>query len=338
MFDELGIGDVIDQAPHQNPELRDLTVGEAVNALVLNGLGCINQARYLVPRFFQHKPTYRLVSPRLAPEPLNDDALGRALETLYAHGVTELYSLIAATAAERLGLAPRLGHLDSTSLPVDGRDNSDEEPGAQVVPITRGDSRDPRPDLNQVRLELMVEHQAGIPILMTPRSGHSRDAQDFGEAVRAHRHQLQTTDGMTSLVADRALYREANLQKLAQTHMKWSTRVPATLSPAQAVLAQANPQSLASLNAGYRYDELPASDGGIEQRWVLIYSALRQAQARRTVDRPWRQQSDQATQALKTLCRPTFACEAEAPQALSTFERDLQTIYLAASTVRAQPR
>ena len=38
MFNELGIGDVIDQATHPNPELRDLTVGEAVKAMVLNGL------------------------------------------------------------------------------------------------------------------------------------------------------------------------------------------------------------------------------------------------------------------------------------------------------------
>jgi transposase len=108
MFDELGIGDVIDQATQQNPEMRDLTVGEAVNAMVLNGLGCINQALYLVPRFFQHKPTYRLISPRVAPEQLHDDALGRALDTLYDDGVTELYSLIAATAATRLDLSPTL--------------------------------------------------------------------------------------------------------------------------------------------------------------------------------------------------------------------------------------
>ena len=100
MFDERGIGEVIDQATHQNPELRDLTVGEAVKAMVLNGLGFINQALYLVPRFFQKKPTYRLVSPRMAPEQLNDDARGRALETLYASGVTERYSLMAAPAAD----------------------------------------------------------------------------------------------------------------------------------------------------------------------------------------------------------------------------------------------
>ena len=42
MFDELGSGDVLDHATHQNPEMRDLTVGEAVKAMVLNGLGFIN--------------------------------------------------------------------------------------------------------------------------------------------------------------------------------------------------------------------------------------------------------------------------------------------------------
>ena len=137
MFDELGIGDVIDQATQQNPKMRDLTTGEAVKAMVLNGLGFINQALYLIPRFFQNKPTYRLISPRVAPDQLNDDALGRALDTLYAYGVTELYRLLAATAAERLGLTPRFAQLDSTSLHVDGRYNRDEEPEEQVIHITR---------------------------------------------------------------------------------------------------------------------------------------------------------------------------------------------------------
>src|SRR5918992_990740 len=236
MFDELGIGEVVDNATQQNPEMRDLTVGEAVKAMVLNGLGFINQALYLVPRFFHNKPTYRLISPRVAPDQLNDDALGRALETLYADGVTELYSLLAATAAAHLGLTPRFAHLDSTSFHVDGRYNSDEEPVEQVVHITRGYSRDHRPDLNQVMLELIVEHQAGIPLLMKPLSGNSSDAHEFGEVVGAHVQQLQTTYGTTYLVADSALYSEANLQKLAQTHIKWITRVPATVNEAQAVL------------------------------------------------------------------------------------------------------
>ena len=121
MYDELGVGEVIDQATQQNPEMRIVTAGHAVKAMVLNGLGFVNQPLYLVPHFFQNKPTSRLLGAAIAPEHLNDDALGRALDTLYATGVTELYSLIAATAAQRLGLAPTFAHLDSTSFHVDGR-------------------------------------------------------------------------------------------------------------------------------------------------------------------------------------------------------------------------
>ncbi len=40
--------------------------------------------------------------------------VGRTLDTLYEAGVTALYSLIAATAATRLGLRPTFTHLDST--------------------------------------------------------------------------------------------------------------------------------------------------------------------------------------------------------------------------------
>jgi transposase len=338
MFDELGIGDVLDQATQQNPEMRDLTVGEAVKAMVLNGLGFINQALYLVPRFFHNKPTYQLISPRVTPAQLNDDALGRALDTLYASGVTELYSLIAATAARRLGLAPRFAHLDSTSFHVDGRYNSDEEPDARVIHITQGYSREHRPDLNQVMLELIVEHQAGIPVLMQPLSGNSSDTQEFGHVIRAHIDQLHTTYGATYLVADSALYSAENLQKLAETHMKWITRVPATVREAQAALAQANPQTMASLVEGYRYQELTSTYGQVEQRWVLIYSAPRQAQAQRTVDKQLRKQSDQDIKAFKKLCGTTFACEADARQALATWERGLQATFVHETTVRPRPR
>ena len=51
MFEELGITEVIDQATQQNPEMRLVTVGHAVKAMVLNGLGFVNQQLYLVPIF-----------------------------------------------------------------------------------------------------------------------------------------------------------------------------------------------------------------------------------------------------------------------------------------------
>jgi transposase len=52
------------------------------------------------------------------------------------------------------------------------------------VHLTQGYSRDHRPDLHQVMLELLVEHQAGMPLLMKPLSGNSREAPEFGQGVK----------------------------------------------------------------------------------------------------------------------------------------------------------
>src|SRR5215475_3735488 len=156
MFDELGIGEVIDRSMAQDASRRQVSVGQAVKAMVLNGLGFVNQQLYLVPSFFDNKPLERLIGPEIEAAHLHDDVLGRALDTLYEVGVTPLYTLIATEACTRLGLASPYMHVDTTSFHVDGRDNSAEAPEDRVMHITQGYSRDRRPDLNQVMLELMV--------------------------------------------------------------------------------------------------------------------------------------------------------------------------------------
>jgi transposase len=98
------------------------------------------------------------MAPVIDAQLLHDDALGRALDTLSTYGVTELYNLIAAMAAARLGLTPPCVHLDSTRFYVDGRYNSGKAPDGQVMHITHGDSRDHRPDLTQGMLDVLVEH------------------------------------------------------------------------------------------------------------------------------------------------------------------------------------
>jgi transposase len=338
MFDELGIGDVLDRVLQHTPETRIVTVGSAVKAMVLNGLGFVTQQLYLVPRFFQNKPTQRLIAPGVDAQHLHDDTLGRTLDMLYAYGVTELYSLIAATAAQRLGLAPTFAHLDSTSFHVDGRYNSAEEPDAEVIHITRGYSRDHRPDLNQVMLDLIVEHQAGIPLLMKPLSGNSSDVQDFGQVVTEHIKQLQTTHGTTYLVADSALYSAENLQKLGETGIMWITRVPATVTEAQEALAQAHPDTMAPLVEDYRYQVLASTYGGVTQRWILYYSAHRRPQAQRNVDKHWLQQSEAEAKAFQKLCRMAFACAADAQQALTTFAHGLQAASVHEGTIYSRPR
>jgi transposase len=172
------------------------------------------------------------------------------VETLSASGVTALYRRIAAPAAQRRGLRPASAHLAPTSFPVDGRDKSAEAPEAQGVPITKGSSREHRPDRNQVMREVIIAHQAGIPGLRKPLSGTSRDAQEFGRVIRPHIAPWRTTSAATSLVAERARYSAANLAALAQTAMTWSPRVPAPVSAAHTVRGAAKPQAMAPLAEG----------------------------------------------------------------------------------------
>jgi transposase len=83
---------------------------------------------------------------------------------------------------------------------------------------------------------------------------------------------------------------------------------------------------------------VPSTYGGVAQRWVLIYSEPRQAQARRTVEKHLRKQSDTEVKAFKQLCSTSFACEADARQALAAFEPGLQATFLSTRTVHATPR
>ena len=78
------------------------------------------------------------------------------------------------------------------------------------------------------------------------------------------------------------------------------------------------------LEAGYRYQIVSSTYGGVAQRWMLIYSEQRHAQAQQAVDKQWLKQSTQELKAFKKLTRLEFVCEADAAQALSRFEQGLQ--------------
>ena len=74
---------------------RKVSVGEAVQAMVLNALGFVGRALYLTPEFFDNKPVGLLIRESLTAEDLNDDSLGRALDILYKAGITQVFFCVA---------------------------------------------------------------------------------------------------------------------------------------------------------------------------------------------------------------------------------------------------
>lgn len=95
---------------------------------------------------------------------------------------------------------------------------------------------------------------------------------------------------------------------------------------------------MAPLLEEYRYQVVPSTYGGVEQRWVLLYSEPRQPQAQRPVDKQLLKHREQEGKAFKQLCRTACACAADAQQALTTCAQGLQATCLAQSTVRPTPR
>ena len=106
------------------------------------------------------------------------------------------------------------------------------------IHITQGYSRDHRPDLNQVILQLICEHQAGIPLWMDALSGNSNDKVSFRETLNAHLEQLRGGVGLSLIVADSALYTAKTLQDLGG--FPWVTRVPKTIGGTRELILAAS--------------------------------------------------------------------------------------------------
>jgi len=202
MYDELGIGELIDRIVPQEAAKRTVSIGQAVKAMVLNGLGFTQRALYLSPLFFRDKPVERLIGEGVEAAHLNDDVLGRALDAIYTYGPDQLYPQLAAPVVQQLGLSSRFAHLDSSSVHTDGQYNSVDGASEGEIHLTRGYSRDHRPELNQLVLQLICERQAGIPLLMKPLSGNSSDKVDFRDTINAHIDQLRSDFKVEYVVAD----------------------------------------------------------------------------------------------------------------------------------------
>ena len=184
---------------------RKVSFGQLFVAMILNGLGFTGRTLHMYSEYFESKPLDRLLGPDVLPEHINDDALGRCLDALYESGVSSLYQNIGEQVVEHLGLPCESLHLDSTSFHYDGQEKLNEG-DFNTIAITKGYSRDHRPELNQVILNLICENQAGIPVYMKPASGNSNDMEGFKKIVKSHIQSLRAAQASRYLIGDAALY------------------------------------------------------------------------------------------------------------------------------------
>lgn len=87
----ISFADIIDNAlGGVAPELK-ISCGQLVTAMVLNGLGFTGMTLHMYSEYFKDKPLNKLLGEGVLAEHINDDALGRCLDSLYDYGVSKLY-------------------------------------------------------------------------------------------------------------------------------------------------------------------------------------------------------------------------------------------------------
>lgn len=322
MCHEIGLVDAIDRACGQQAKNKHLTYGECVKCMILNGLGFVGRTLYLYSEYFEDKPTDLLIGPSVKHQHIDDNALGRTLDKLFEVGVTELYTKIAFAVVKHLGIKVSSLHLDSTSFHVDGEYNSllgQEEARIQVVP---GYSRDHRPDLNQVVLQLITSNQGNIPLFMQAASGNSSDKSAFTEIVDQHLASLQAAINNRYLVGDSALYTPNSLTAVIAANGLFVTRVPMQINEAKDLVCQTIRSEMSSIGGGYYAKEEVSSYAGINQRWIVIFSEAAYHRECKTLNKNFQKGSEKEFKAFGKLKGEIFSCPHDAEKHLNKFRKE----------------
>ena len=149
-----------------------------------------------------------------------------------------------------LSLACERVNIDITSFHVDGEYAVDDD--FTGVRITKDYSRDHRPDLNQVILNLIMENQAGLPVYMQACSGNANDTETFKKVVKSHIKSLKAVERSCYLIGDASLYAVETIQALNADKQLFITRVPQKLSEAKMIVSKCKELDWQLLDNGYQ--------------------------------------------------------------------------------------
>lgn len=327
VIDDLKLVDIIDERiPPEGQE--HVTTGEAVKAMIQNGLGFANRPLMLTPQFFDNLPMDVVFRPGVEAQHFNRHKLGRALDQVFAYGCDLLFSEIALHACHQEGIDRRFTSLDTTTFSLCGAYEHPEDPAA--IQIARGHSKDHRPDLKQAVLELIVAQDGGVPFASKSWDGHASDSVIFRERAEALVEEFQQSPTPRYLVADSKLYAEKTARFLA--HIPFITRIPATFALEGQVIRQAlrDPTAWVAWDSRHRYQRVELGHYGIEQRWLVIYSEGALERAQHSLAKACKKERTKIDKALSRLQAQRFDSSQAAQQALENISQDLRYHQIAA--------
>lgn len=316
---ELKIRERIDERIFDGDERRRVTPGQAVTAMIINGLGFVDHRLYMVESFFENKPVDRLLGEGMRAEYLNDYTLGHALDEIHNYGITNLFMEIMDGILNENDLRSRFRRIDSTSIYVEG---AYEDYPESELHLMHGYSKDHRPDLKQFMVSLSVTGAAELPNYLDVHDGNTSDAKKFPkviERIRKFESNLKTAEDVI-YVADAALYNEENV--LSMTGTKWISRVPETIRQCKDIINIPDDKiNWTEQGEKYRTCEFQSEYGQIKQRWVLVHSDAACRKERASFEDRFEQISEELDKAVEKFENREFSTEEIGRQELKKFEK-----------------
>lgn len=346
-IDKINLTNKIDvRLPLTDNKGYKVTMGQRVAAMILNGLGFMDDRLYMFPEFLEDKPVRRLFGENVKAEHFNDDALGRCLDSIHRYGETKLFAEIAFEIGTEQKILGKTARFDTTSLSVygdyreeesivsskqdstektKGKTNSVEtETTEDPFNITYGYSKDGRPDLKQMILNLATTGKANLPIWMEAHSGNASDKVILEQAAaRMKKFAAALKEAPSFLfVGDSAMY-DACVGKAGD--MLWLSRVSHTNKQSKEVLDQKEQDLIwQECDNGYRISPIKSSYKGVEQRWLLVYSKQKYESEIITLNKRIKAEEASMTKKLWHLSNEVFTCEKDAQKALKKLTKELK--------------
>ena len=308
-----------------SPSNRTVSCGQATQAMVLNALGLSGRALYLMPEYLENKPVDLLIGEGLEAKDFNDDTLGRALDELQQAGITGVFGSLASAAVKEYGIEREFGHVDSSSFSLSGSYDSDYAEGIrekyEAVKITYGYSKDKRPDLKQIVVNLITSQRSALPVWLEALDGNSSDQTSFRSTVTDYCEALESEE-IPRIICDSAGYTAENLN--AWDSFEWITRVPETIRLAQDSIRIVKTEEMEAYNDNYKLLSFCTWYANVKQRWLLVYSQKAWERETRQLRRKIEKQQKGKEQAWGQLCRQQISCEADAMSTLEAFTKSLK--------------
>ncbi|MCQ2071358.1 MAG: IS1634 family transposase [archaeon] len=238
ILDSIGFTGIVDSALEWDPKQCIVTPGDAIKAMVLTMvMGGYRPALENVWSKFKGQPLQLYFDSVTDCRQFDPDMLARMLTRLHESDDVALFMTVATALRTRYGLKTKACHSDTTSVSVEGAyDRYDPEGRALIrnsdgnlvfdentIEITRGYSKDKRPDLLQYMIGEAVDEN-GVPILSKPLDGNTADSKWNAECLELLKDVLKEEN--IAYVADSKVVNDPLVSTMVSENIRFLSRCP----------------------------------------------------------------------------------------------------------------